>query len=356
MGPLARMKKQSGVSCLPARRAMRVGLGGVLLLLPLWALARGAGAQETSGAPRGEEIVANLAAGRVVIAVVKDAILVGTVENPIESETEVPTPVALESERVGIILGAVEWYSPSAQQELARLDRELPHLRGQLIVTPARPSLQPAATDTGEAADIEAIGQGVLERLNEVAQGLHSKVDWPADEPVAELIVADYLAGYGPEVWQLTYRMDQQEQEHDYWITRVERPVYLQFWPPEKRQPRTLMEFDYPPEGAPATLLELLRRNDPVVEKITAADPKMGEVADHFVRGESNKVSAADATLFLRVALDAIAPRGARETVAIIGEESGFQWILPPPPESVRAGEKKDRPAGAPSLMDAAPH
>ena len=32
-----------------------------------------------------EEVVANLAAGRVVIAVVKDAILVGTVENPIEA-------------------------------------------------------------------------------------------------------------------------------------------------------------------------------------------------------------------------------------------------------------------------------
>ncbi len=80
-----------------------------------------ASAQETAGAPT-EEIVVNLAAGRVVIAVVKDAILIGTVEIPIEPETHVPTPVELSSERAGIILGAVDWSSPSAQKTLARLD------------------------------------------------------------------------------------------------------------------------------------------------------------------------------------------------------------------------------------------
>ena len=46
-------------------------------------------AQETASAPT-EEIVVNLASGRVVIAVVKDAILIGTVETPIEPQTYVP--------------------------------------------------------------------------------------------------------------------------------------------------------------------------------------------------------------------------------------------------------------------------
>ena len=53
-----------------------------------------------------EETVVNLAAGRVVIAIVKDAIIVGTVENPIEAETRPPTPVALGTLRLGVILGA----------------------------------------------------------------------------------------------------------------------------------------------------------------------------------------------------------------------------------------------------------
>ena len=295
--------------------------------------------------------MANLATGRVVVAVVKEAILIGTVENPIEAETKVPVPTVLETDRVGIILGAVEWFSPSAQKELARLDSELPHLRGKMIVTPTHPTLQPAITATGEATDIESIGQGLLERLNEVAEGLQGKVDWPSNEPVAELIVADYLVDYGPEVWQLTYVMEQEEQAHDYWKTRIERPVYLQFWPPEKGQPRTLLEFDYPPEGAPPTLMDMLRRNDPVLDKVKASDPKMRDVAERFLQGECNKVSAEDATLFLRETLDAIAPQGARESLAIITQESGFAWILRPPPEPERAGVKKERPPGAPSLL-----
>src|SRR5260370_13256743 len=80
-------------------------------------------AQETSEAP-GEEVVVNLATGRVIIAVVKDAILIGTVENPIEPQTHPPIPVQLSGRRAGIMLGAVDWFSPSSQLELARLDRE----------------------------------------------------------------------------------------------------------------------------------------------------------------------------------------------------------------------------------------
>ena len=124
-------------------------------------------AQETAGAPT-EEIVVNLASGRVVIAVVKDAILIGTVETPIEPQTHVPTPVELGSERAGILLGAVDWFSPSTQKTLARLDSELPHLHSDTPVQQAGPHL--AQSQGGdEAADIEVIGQNLLERLNELA-------------------------------------------------------------------------------------------------------------------------------------------------------------------------------------------
>src|SRR5580700_10238893 len=200
------------------------------------------GAQEPAQPP-GQEIVANLAAGRVVIAVVKDAILIGTIENPIEAETRPPAPVQIDSDRIGIILGSVEWFSPSSQQDIARLDRELPHLQTRLVTV--SPHLgQSQGGD--QAADIEATGQGLGERLNQVAKGLRSRVNLPADEPLAELIMADYVGGYGAEVWQLTYGMKQEQQKGDYWETRVLRPSYTQFWPPEKGQPKTLMEFNYP--------------------------------------------------------------------------------------------------------------
>ena len=325
------------------RIALALTLGMSLGVAPLWF---GTRAQQP-GTPI-EEIVANLAAGRVVIAVVKDAILVGTVENPIEEGTHPPIPVPIATDRFGVVLGAVDWLSPSSHQELARLDQELPHLRPELVApTPHIGAVQGG----GEATDIEAVGQGLLERLDQLAPQLHAKVDLPESEPLAELIVADYLPGYGPEVWQLSYGIQQEEQDNDYWTTRVLRPTYLQFWPPEKGLPRTLVEFAYPPDNPPPTLLDLLRHHDPRLEKITASDPKMAEVVNRFLHGESNKITSVDATQFLRAALDAIAPPNAPETMALITEEDGFSWILAPSPEPKSPLVPQARPEGAPTLM-----
>jgi hypothetical protein len=335
------------------RRGVLVKSLGAALAIALSIAAPRAAAQETSEAPV-EETVVNLAAGRVVIAVVKDAILIGTVENPIETATRPPTPVEIASLRAGVILGAVQWLSPSSQQEIARLDQELPRLHGRQLARVEAPHLQAPGADA-EATDLESIGQGLLDRLNEVAQNLHGKVDLPAGEPLAELILADYLPSYGPEVWQLSYAMKQQEERIDYWTTQVLRPSYLQFWPPDKGQPHTLIEFAYPPESPPPTLLELLRQKDPRLEKIRASDAKLAQVADAFLRGDTSKLLAADTTQFLRAALDAIAPPNARETMALVAEQTGFAWILPPPPEPKappsQTQPQSQRPPGAPSLL-----
>ena len=215
-----------------------------LIFLSNYHFVDGAAAQAKSDAPS-EEIVANLAAGRVIVAVVKDAIFVATIENPIEAGTRPPIPVQLSADRLAVILGPVEWLSPSSQQEIARLDEELPQLRSR-DVHPA-PSLQ-ANQGGGEATDLEVTGDALRARLNDLAQGLHNKIVLPAKEPIAELIVADYLGGYGPEVWQLSYQMKQIQDKGDYWNTEIQKPVFVQFWPPEKGSPHTLMEFDYPPE------------------------------------------------------------------------------------------------------------
>ena len=320
------------------------------LVIPAQPLA----AQETSEAP-GEEVVVNLATGRVIIAVVKDAILIGTVEDPIEPQTHPPIPVQLSGRRAGIMLGAVDWFSPSSQLELARIDRELPRLRGHFANAAPGPHLDQAGTNS-EATDIESVGQGVFERLNVVANNLHAKLDWPPDEPVAELIVADYIQGYGPEVWQLTFSIKQEMQRLDYYDTRISHPTYVQMWPPEKGQPHSLVEFQYPHDKTQPTLLDLLRQKDPRIEKICASDAKMRDVADGLLGGQSNKLLSMDATQFLRAALAVLAPPNARQTMAAIELETGFEWILRPPVEPKRpiTAQQKDQERHeeeAPSLL-----
>lgn len=334
-------------------RCIRRSIIFACLIAGLSTSAPRAAAQATSDSPQ-EEVVANLAAGRVVIAVCKDAILVGTIENPIEAQTHPPIPVPLGSRRIGIILGSVHWFSPSSQLDIARLDKELPHLRSQAVAeTPRLRQSQAGA----EAADIESIGQGLRDRLSEVVKSLHANIHLPASEPLAQLIVADYIPAYGPEIWQVTYTLEQAPEHGDYWDSRVPRPRYLQFWPPEKGQPHTLVDFHYPPEDKSPPLIELLRANDPRLEKIRASDAKMKTVADLFVAGESGKVLAADAIQFLRAAFNAIASPKDRLTMAVIAEETGFAWILPPPTEPKKPGQEKEREPGAPSLLaPPAPH
>ena len=273
----------------------------------------GAAPQQEPGAAN-EETVASLAAGRVVIAVVKGAILVGTVENPIEADTHPPIPVAIGSERVGVILGAVRWSSPSTQREIARLDEDLPHLHSRAVTQ--APHLTTEASGA-EASDLEMVGRGMLDRLNEVAQDLHSKVDLPANEPLAELIVADYFPSYGPEVWQLAYGMKQQEETPGYFTTRVLLPSYVQLWPPEKGQAKTLIEFAYPPENPPPALLDLLKSKDARLQGMIASDAKMAGVARLLLSGDSNKRLPADAT--------AISARGAgRDRAAEGAGDDGY--------------------------------
>lgn len=318
-----------------------------ILCLTVLVCAPSAHEQETT-APPADEVVVNLAAGRVIIAVVKDAILIGTVEDPIEADTHTPVPVQLASRRAGVMLGAVEWFSVTSQQDLARLDHDLPRLRGRMI--PQDPSLK-APGEGGEAKDILAIGQGLLEGLNDAAKTLHNKVELPADEPVAELIIADYLEGYGPEIWQLNFPLHQEQQHGEYWDTRVLRPRFFQEWPPEKGQPHTLVEFHYPPSNPSTSLLDLMRAKDPRLMKIGDADPKMWEVANQILLGQSGKVKSADAIQYLRAALAATTAPNSRQTMAAIGIQSGFEWVLPPQPEKRKPTQKKEREEGAPTLM-----
>src|SRR5580658_7980422 len=149
-----------------------------------------------------EEIVANLAAGRVIVGVFKDGIVIGSIENSVETGSLTPPIVPMNSRRVGVLLGAAEFVSPSSRQVLAKLSRDLPHVRGDAPLSAQQPHLT-GSTDILKAGDIEQIGLGLMVRLNENASQIHSQLNFTANEPLTELVLADYIEGYGSEVWFL---------------------------------------------------------------------------------------------------------------------------------------------------------
>jgi hypothetical protein len=330
-------------------RAPLLALAAFVLLV-----APSAHAQQTEQPPA-EEFVANLAAGRVVIAVVKDAIVIATIENPIEVQTHVPAPVPVSSLRAEILLGAIDWQSPSSQQQIARIDRELPHLRFSSVAGP-KPNSAPTlggGTANAEAIDLEGVGQALFERYNDITRDIHGKIALPAGEPIAQLVVTDYAKDYGPEIWLLTFGLKQDIQREDYYNTHVSRPSFVQYWPPEKGEPHTLVEFQYPPENPSPTFLDLLKNKDPRLDKIISSDAKMSQVASLLLAGDSKKILGVDAVQFLRAVLGAISTEKARETVSTLTEDGGLQWVLQPPaePKPAAATAQKDRPAEAPSLL-----
>lgn len=217
-----------------------------VLLTALTLFPRGSAAQQDPEQENAEEIIANLCAGRVVIGVAKDGIVVATLENPIESQTRPPMIVRISDDRMAVLLGAADWWLPDQKRELARLDKELPDLR------PAQgnngPHLQASSQEGpgSEATDIERIADGLRTRLGFIADHIHGNLQLGDDEPLLQMILTDYAPNYGPEVWLIQYSVEQEPEQGDYWQTRVLQPQYTQLWPPEKGQPHGLIEISDP--------------------------------------------------------------------------------------------------------------
>ncbi len=293
--------------------------------------------------PAEGEWVANLAAGRLVIAVVKGGMVVASVENPVEPGTRPPQIVPLSRNRIGVLFGAVDWFYLSPKTLIARLGIELPRLRSQRSGGEGRPHLQPGGPVVGSEA--EQVGLGLLERLRDVATHIHGQLNLGPEDPIVELVLAGYDEDSGGEVWLLRYTIAQEQERGDYWETRVMRPSYHRLWPPDKGQPRTLIEVRYPPDDTGPALGDLLRQGDPRIARIRGGDPALAKVADLLAGGESQKAGFTDAEQFLRAALGAIAPENAKQAIATISGKEGFAWVLEPP------SEKAARPPGAPSLQ-----
>ncbi len=296
----------------------------VCICVHLWFLPPSAFAQESSD----QEVAVNLAEGRVVICAARDGIILAAMDARGEAGSRPPAISILSAERMGVMLGAVEWVQPDSKDKPVRLDNEFHSLIAAALNTAGQP-------DTGfRASDIESIGIAVLERLRVLAGLLHHKINLGEDEPLIRIVLAGYVRDYGPEAWTIDYHIRQDTLGNDIWRTRVLRPSYNQLYPPEKGQPKTFIEVRYPPENratGEAELLDLLQQNDSRLAKIRAANEIEAKSVTLAVQGQSQKTDAASLVNFLKAALPAIAPPETKLTMAKVDYDGGFHWILEPP-------------------------
>jgi hypothetical protein len=306
---------------------------------------------------REDEIVASLAGGRVIAQVAKDNVIIfAAINQPVEQHSVPPRLLQLDALHVGVLLGASEWQIPSAPNSV-RLDRDY-----QSIVQ--GPNQHYAQYPGQEAPDLETIGIAFLEKLRPLVAQLHHKLDFRPDDALFELIILGFAPDYGPEVWQVEYRIEQEQvaARGEYWQTRILRPRFTQLYPPEggKKAPHTLVEARYPPEDPAALaskvvtqnteppLIALIQAGDPALSRLRSGDPKFAKVMDAIDHGQAQKASATDSADFLRAALPLIAG-GNKFFLGTMVEQRGFDWIVPPD-EPVEKTDDKSRPPSAPSL------
>lgn len=293
-----------------------------------------------------DEIVANLAGGRVIVHVARDGnIVFAAINQPVEAGGVPPRVVELDATHVGVLLGASEWRVPAAPEPV-RLDRNFQRVA----------AIDPKYALGAEAEpDLETIGIAFLEKLRPLVSQLHHKIDLPADEPLLELILIGYgRNNYGPEVWSVQYRVQQEQvaTRGEYLQTRILRPRFTQLYPPEKHEPRMIVEARYPAEQKAPTLMALIQGSDPAIDRVRSSDPRFAKVVEAIDKGQAQKAAPTDAADFLRAVLPLIA-ENQTFILAKMEEQHGFDWIVPPeePIERAKKGEEdKNRPPDAPSL------
>jgi hypothetical protein len=316
-----------------------VAVSVYLLLLACLAAFQSLPAQDREG---GNEIVANLAGGRVIVHVARDKIVFAAIDQPVEPSSIPPRVLSIDSRHIGVLLGASEWRSP-ADPKPVRLDRDFPQLQGK--------NPHYAADPEEVAPDLDVIGVAFLERLRPLVAQLHHKIEFKPDEALFEVVIIGFAPeDYGPEVWTVEYRIQQEEiaTRGDFWQTRLLRPRYTQLYPPEKKAPKTLVEIRYPESLEGPTLQQLIQGNDPDLDNLSRGEPKFSKVMESIDRGQANKAVPEDATDFLRAALPLISEKAK----FILGTmtERGFDWVVPPDEPVEKAKEDKNRPPEAPTL------
>jgi len=292
-----------------------------------------------------DEIVTSLSGGRVILHVAKDgAIFFAAIDQPVEQGAAPPRLVDIDGQHVAILFGASEWRSPADPKPI-RLDRGLQRFSGR--------DSHYEGSYNGEAdPDLEIMGTAFLEKLRPLAAQLRRKIDFPADQPIFEMVVIGYgPQNYGPEAWTVEYRFTQEllATRDNYWQTRVLRPRFTQIYPPEKKAPKVIVESSYPADEKTPTLQTLLEGNDPRLS-VFRSDQRMAKALDLIVKGQAQKVELPEAEQFLRAAVPLLYPKQ-YFFMGKMEDQRGFDWIVAPqePIEKVDKNDK-NQPPEAPSL------
>ncbi len=103
----------------------------------------------------------------------------------------------------------------------------------------------------------------------------------------------------------------------------------IQLYPPEKGQPRTFIEAQYPAKLTPLNLARAAQ-SDPGVIRIRSSSQEISEAVTAILNGESNKAATRPAEDFLRLAIPVVAGAQAKLAVAAIDQQYRFQWLLAP--------------------------
>src|SRR5215831_1922389 len=311
-----------------------------LLLAPVLSLAA---AIPGLAQDREDEIVANLAGGRVIVHVAKDVIIFAAIDQPVEPNSIPPRLAGVDSTHIAVLFGASEWRIP-ADPKPVRLDRNFQRLGG-------REARDDSAAGEAEP-DLELIGTAFLEKLRPLVGQLHHKVDFSPNDAVFEMVIIGYAPGdYGPEVWVVEYHMEQQEvatRGEEYWQTRLLRPHFTQLYPPEKHAPRTLVETLYPAGLKGPTLEEMIKSNDPRISSVLQ-NARFEKVLENLRGGSAQKAAPADSVEFMRAAVPLIAGNSSY-VIGTIEQQRGLNWIVPPSEPVEKAQEDKNRPPDAPTL------
>ncbi len=301
------------------------------------------GELSSQGQDLDDEIVANLAGGRVIVHIAKDAIIFAAIDQPMELGSVPPRVMDIDATHIGVLLGASEWRSPADPKPM-RLDKNLAHFG-------RKDSRYDANPGEGES-DLETIGTAFLEKLRPLVSQLHHKLDFPSDQPIFQIVVIGYAPGeYGPEVWVLEYRMEQEEvaTRGEYWQTRLLRPRFTQIYPPEKRAPRTVVESSYPATPKATAVTQLIETHDPRITKLAAGEPRFAKVVENLQRGQANRADPGASADFMRAVLPLLAG-DAPYILGTMDERHGFEWIIPPDEPVEKENKNQEGPPDAPSL------
>lgn len=301
------------------------------MALPVWAQ------------DREEEIVANLAGGRVIVHVARDTIIFAAIDQPVEPHGIPPRVVGIDSGHIGVLFGASEWRSPADPRPI-RLDRNFQRVGG----TGPRDYGGPEEAEP----DLEMIGTAFLEKLRPLVGQLHHRIDFPSDEPVFEMVLIGFAPrDYGPEVWVVEYHLEQEEvatRGEEYWQTRLLRPHFAQLYPPEKHAPRLLVESRYPAGLKGPTLEEMIKSNDPRIASVLQ-NARFEKVLENLRGGSAQKAPPVESVDFMRAVLPLVAGNSSF-VIGTMDEQHGLNWVVPPSEPVEKAEEDKNRPPGAPTL------